>query len=271
MLLVVVLGSAAASAPSAQTLFLWEALLDLLGVIAAIWTLWSFVWLPLKGIAMSAFRLIAVGGMIFALLHVLDTFFSVWQGLSQSLVTLIHFGLVLVALVYFVFGLARLADAVGKWQFAEDEVPAPRWWPLVAGLAVILGALSFIIYGFSLAAVIWASIAVDAGIVLLSGACAAQIWRARLGGAVGGALWLALTGLLIFSLAHPVQTWLFAAQLVSGPITPLLHRLVVIPAFLLFSASITRLSRALAPQMQERVTREAAARGVYRPSYPSKN
>jgi hypothetical protein len=245
--------TSAASAPDSNVLFLWEVLLDLVGVIAAIWTLWSFAWLPLKGIAMSAFRLIALGGMIFALLHVLDTLFQASGILPRGLPTLIHFGLVLVALVYFVLGLARLADAISAWQLAQGELLALRWWPMAVGLAVLLGALSFIIYGFNLAAVIWASVALDAGIVLLTLTCAFQVWRARLGGAIGGALYLALTGLVIFSLAHPVQTWFSVMQIVSGPIVPLLHRLAVIPAFLLFSASITRLSRALAPQLQQQM------------------
>ena len=244
---------AAASALDANTLFLWEAVLDTIGVIAAIWTLWIFAWLPLKGIAMSAFRLIAVGGLIFALLHVLDTLFDEWHILPKGLPGLIHFGLVLVSLVAFVLGLARLADAVTTWHLPEEQFPTARWWPLAIGMALILLALSFIIYGFSLLMVIWATLAIDAGIVLLSFTCAVQVWRARLGGAIGGAMYLALVGLLIFSLAHPAQTWLSSLDFVSGPVAGLLHRLVVIPAFILFSASIARLSRALAPQMEQRV------------------
>jgi hypothetical protein len=246
-----VLPLAAASTPDANTLFLWEAVLDIVGVVAAIWTLWIFAWLPLKGIAMSAFRLIAVGGLIFALLHVLDTLFDEWHILPKGLPSLIHFGLVLVSLVAFVLGLARLADAVTTWQLPEKSSPTARWWPLAITLALILLATSFIIYGFSLLAVAWASYAIDAGIIILSITCAFQVWRARLGGAVGSALYLALIGLLIFSLAHPAQTWLASLGIVSGPIVGLLHRLVVIPAFLLFSTSIARLSRALTPQLRQ--------------------
>jgi uncharacterized membrane protein YidH (DUF202 family) len=242
---------AAASTPDANTLFLWEAVLDVVGVIAAIWTLWIFAWLPLKGIAMSAFRLIAIGGVIFAFLHVLDTLFSVWTVLPKGLPGLVHFGLVLVSLVLFVLGLARLADAVTAWQRSKEQPASVRWWQLAVALALVLLATSFIIYGFDLLAVVWAAYAIDAGIIVLSITCAFQVWRARLGGAVGGALYLALIGLLIFSLAHPTQTWLAVAQIVSGPIGPLLHRLVVIPAFLLFSASIARLSRALTPKMAQ--------------------
>jgi hypothetical protein len=250
---------AAAAVPDSTTLFIWEALLDLLGVIAATWTLWIFAWLPLKGIAMSAFRLIAVGGMIFALLHVLDTLFSVWAILPAGLPFLIHWGLVLVSMVYFVFGLARLADAVSALQLPHEAYPTQRWWPLAVGLSLFMLALSFIIYGFKLETVFWAVMALNVGIIVLALACAFQVWRAHLGGALGAALYLALLGLLIFSLAHPATTWLSSIQIVSGPIVPLLHRLGVIPAFLLFSASIARLSRALAPQMVQRTPTSVTA------------
>ncbi len=270
MLSVSLLTPAATLTLSTETLFLGETLLDLLGVIAAIWTLWSFIWLPLKGIAMGAFRLIAVGGMLFALLHVLDTLFQVWGVLPRGLPTLMHFGLVLVALVYFLFGLARLADAVAEWQSAGALFPTPRWWPVSVGLALMLLATSFIIYGLSLLTLIWASLALDAGIVLLACACAAQVWRARLGGALGGALLLALAGLLVFSLAHPVQTWFSVADVVPGAFSHVVHRLFIIPAFLLFSASITRLSRALAPKLEQQA-QTAVARQAGRSSYPSRS
>ncbi|HEY7355208.1 MAG TPA: hypothetical protein VH590_02045 [Ktedonobacterales bacterium] len=260
MIRVLLLPLAAASVPDANTLFLWEALLDLLGVIAAIWTLWIFAWLPLKGIAMSAFRLIAVGGLIFALLHVLDTLFSVWTILPSGLPFLIHWGLVLVSMVYFLFGLARLADAVSVLQYPQDNFPAQHWWPMAVGLSLFLLALSFIVYGFKIETVFWALMALNAGIAVLALACVVQVWRAHLGGALGGALYLALLGLLIFSLAHPAQTWFSTADIVSGPIVPLLHRLAVIPAFLLFSASIARLSRALAPRMAQRAAAPVGSR-----------
>ena len=260
MPLALLLTPAATTTPDANTLFLWEAFLDMAGVIAAIWTLWIFAWLPLKGIAMSAFRLIAVGGVIFALLHVLDTLFSVWKILPSGLPSLFHWGLVLVSLVYFVFGLARLADAVSEWQQSQEQTPRQAWWPLAVGLSLILLAVSFIIYGFQIETVYWAVMALNVGIVVLSFTCAVQVWRAHLGGAVGGALYLALLGLLIFSLAHPAQTIIIQTDVVSGPIVPLLHRLAVIPAFLLFSASIARLSHALAPQMAQRVPAPASRR-----------
>jgi hypothetical protein len=131
---------------------------------------------------------------------------------------------------------------------------------MAVGLSLFLLALSFIVYGFKIETVFWALMALNAGIVVLALACAVQVWRAHLGGALGGALYLALFGLLIFSLAHPAQTWFSAAHLVSGPIVPLLHRMAVIPAFLLFSASITRLSRALAPRMAQRTVAPVGSR-----------
>src|SRR5579885_428074 len=173
-----------------NTLFFSEAVLDLLGVIAAIWTLWVYVWLPLSGFTRSAFRLFVLGGMTFALLHVLDTIFQVWTVLSKGLPTLIHFGLVLVALVFFVLGLARLADAMSGFRRPQrDDVLQQRWWPLAVALALILGVSSFIIWGLNLLAIFWADVAVDAGIVVLALACAVQVWRTQLGGAIGGALW----------------------------------------------------------------------------------
>ncbi len=250
-----------------NTLFFSEAVLDLLGVIAAIWTLWVYVWLPLSGFTRSAFRLFVLGGMTFALLHVLDTIFQVWTVLSKGLPTLIHFGLVLVALVFFVLGLARLADAMSGFRRPQrDDVLQQRWWPLAVALALILGVSSFIIWGLNLLAIFWADVAVDAGIVVLALACAVQVWRTQLGGAIGGALWTALFGLLVFALAHPVQTWISVAQILPPTIGPLLHRLVVIPAFILFSASITRLSKALTPRTQQE-TGELVSVGVGRQSY----
>jgi hypothetical protein len=252
--------AAAAATPDANALFVWEALLDAVGVIAAIWTVWIFAWLPLKGIAMSAFRLIAVGGVLFAVLHVLDTLFSVWKILPSGLPSLVHWGLVLISLIYFVFGLARLADAVSAWRLPEDQTIKQAWWPMMVALALILLAVSFIIYGFKIETVFWAVMALNVGIVFLSFTCAVEVWRAHLGGAVGGALYMALLGLLIFSLAHPLQTAFVQFDVVSGPIVPLVHRLGVIPAFLLFSASIARLSRALAPQIGQTASAPVARR-----------
>jgi len=40
--------------------------LDLVGLAAAIWTLWSSIWLPLGGSLQRAFRLISFGALAFA-------------------------------------------------------------------------------------------------------------------------------------------------------------------------------------------------------------
>ncbi len=79
---------------------------------------------------------------------------------------------------------------------------------------------------------------------------------------------MALVGLLIFSLAHPVQTWVSVAQILPEGLGPLLHRLVVIPAFILFSASIARLSRAMTPRMEPQES-ELASGIIGRRSYLS--
>ena len=226
----------------------WEGLFDLVGVISAIWTVWALAWLPVEGMLRSAFRFITIGSLTFALLHVLDTVLRQGHLLPGSLVGLIHTGTMLLAMCFFVLGLARLADAL-TWEKAAVRPPL-RWWPFAVGAAICVGMLSFIIYGLSSAAVVWATIGISAGLILLTAVCLVQVLRARLGGMVGSALWLALIGLVIFCLVHPLQAWLFDAQIiVPSPISPVLHRLFVIPAFLLFSASIARLSRGLVAPM----------------------
>ncbi len=222
----------------------WEALFDLVGVMSAIWTVWALAWLPVEGLLRNAFRFVTIGSLTFALLHVSDTVLRQGHLLPGSLVSLIHIGSMLLAMVFFVLGLARLADAV-TWERTEARPPM-RWWPLSVGVALCLGILSFIIYGLSASAVVWATVGISAGLILLTVVCLVQVLRARLGGMVGSALWLALLGLIVFCLVHPLQAWLFDARLITpSPISPVLHRLFVIPAFLLFSASMARLSRGL--------------------------
>jgi|SRR5579859_2551568 len=246
-----------ASGPAISTVagvptFVWESLLDLVGMIAAIWAVWSLAWLDMQGTLRGAFRLIAFGGLIFAFLHVQDSILRLGQFLSGSWIGLIHLGLVLLATVFFVLGLARLADSVTRWQAPASSLPSSGWWSLAVGIALSLGLLSFIAYGASPPALLWASLGLDAALVLLVGVCTVQVLRARLGGALGSALWMALIGLLIFTLDHLFQMWLSGAHIVSPALSPIIHRIVVIPAFLLFSASIDRLSRALIPQLRQR-------------------
>lgn len=228
----------------------WEALLDLVGVMSAIWTVLSLAWLSVEGMLRSAFRFITLGSLTFALLHVSDTVLRQGHLLPGSLVGLIHIGSMLLAMIFFVLGLARLADAV-TWEKTTERPPL-RWWPFSVGVALCLGLLSFIIYGLSASAVVWATVGISAGLILLTVVCLVQVLRARLGGMVGSALWLALIGLMVFCLVHPLQSWLFDARIITPtPISPVLHRLFVIPAFLLFSASIARLSRGLASPMAQ--------------------
>ena len=227
----------------------WEVLFDLLGLGAAIWSLWVLAWLDLEGALRSAFRWIVAGGMVFALLHLQDTLLRLGQFLSQDLINLIHIGSMLVVMIFLVLGLARLADASIHLQTRPEGDAPLRLWPLSVACASVLGALSFILYGLSALAVAWANWALQGSLILVTIACVAQVTRARLGGSVGRALRWALLGLLVFSLVHPLQAWLLAiGALVPSPYFSLLHRVFVIPAFLLFSFSISTLSRAWAPR-----------------------
>jgi hypothetical protein len=229
--------------------FLWEGLLDLLGLAAAIWSLWVLAWLDLEAALRGAFRWIVAGGLTFALLHLQDTLLRLGKFLNGGLINLIHIGSMLVVLVFLVLVLARLADAATSWQTRTDGTAPLRLWPLAVGTAVTLGAFSFILYGLSTLAVAWAAWALQASLVLLTIACAAQVLRARLGGSVGRALRWALFGLLVFSLVHPIEAWLISIQALAPlPYASLLHRVFVIPAFLLFSIGISALSRAWAPK-----------------------
>src|SRR5215467_5959413 len=80
-------------------IFLWEVLLDLLGLAAAIWSLWVLAWLDLEGALRSAFRWIVAGGMVFALLHLQDTLLRLGQFLPSSWISLIHIGSMLVVML----------------------------------------------------------------------------------------------------------------------------------------------------------------------------
>lgn len=217
------------------------ALLDLLAVAIAIWTLWTTVWLHLGGQLQRAFQLISFGGFAFALSHLLD---SILQLLDIDYALLIHQGAVLIAILCFVPGLAGLTESLPAYTRQKKE-PALRLWPLAAGLVIIVGALSFILYGVGPLAEAWAFIGLDSGLVLLSGVCLGLVIRARLGGAVGRSLWVALLGLLIFSLAHPLQVWFYEETTIAPSLLGIIHRLIVIPAFFLFAFSITNVARSV--------------------------
>ncbi len=220
-------------------------LLDLVGLTIAIWTLWSSLWLPLGGNLLRAFRLISVGAFAFAFSHLLDTLLENLQLISLETAIIIHHGTVLTAMLLFVPGLASLADALPRLAAPLPAATSFRLWPLAVGLALIIGALSFILYGFSFEAEFWAFVGLDGSLLLLSGVCAFLVWRARLGGPVGTSLWFALLGLFIFSLAHPLQAWLYEQTNYTPGTLGVLHRAVVIPAFCLFAISLTNLGQKL--------------------------
>jgi hypothetical protein len=217
-----------------------NALLDLTGVAIAIWTLWTTIWLRLGGQLHRAFRFISFGAFAFALSHLLD---SILQLLNLDYALLIHQGAVLTAILCFVPGLAGLTDSLPTTR--QRETPSFQLWPLAVGLVVIVGALSFILYGVGPLAEAWAFVGLDSGLVLLSGVCLVLVIRAHLGGAVGRSLWLALLGLVIFSLAHPLQTWFYEETTIAPSLLGIVHRLIVIPAFFLFAFSITSVARSV--------------------------
>lgn len=216
------------------------ALLDLTGVAIAIWTLWTTIWLRLGGQLHRAFRFISFGGFAFALSHLLD---SILQLLNLDYALLIHQGAVLTAILCFVPGLAGLTGSLPTTR--QRETPSPQLWPLAVGLVVIVGALSFILYGLGPLAEAWVFVGLDSSLVLLSGVCLALVVRAHLGGAIGRSLWLALLGLVIFSLAHPLQAWFYEETTIAPSLLGIVHRLIVIPAFFLFAFSITSVARSV--------------------------
>ena len=217
------------------------ALLDLTGVAIAIWTLWTTTWLRLGGQLQRAFRFISFGAFAFAFSHLID---SILQLLNLDYALLIHQGAVLTAILFFVPGLAGLTNSLPAYGRQKDK-PSLQVWPLIIGLVVVVGALSFILYGVGPLAEAWAFIGLDSGLILLSGVCLALVIRARLGGAVGHSLWLALLGLVIFSLAHPLQVWFYEETTIAPSLLGIVHRLIVIPAFFLFAFSITNVARSV--------------------------
>lgn len=219
--------------------------LDLAGLLVAIWTIWSTISLTLGGRLLLAFRFIAVGGLAFALSHLFDTLLQASQTLNVEVATFLHQGVVTIAIFLFVAGLANLADDLPGRGTPRPVGTSLRLWPFVVGTALCISAFSFIIYGFSLVAEVWAFTWLEVGLVLLLVVCLVLGLRARLGGAVGRSLWLAMLGLFIFGMAHPVQVWFYLNSDLTPGALGALHRLVVIPAFFLFAISITRLGQQL--------------------------
>lgn len=217
------------------------ALLDFAGLAAAIWTVWSSIWFLPGGNVLRAFRFISLGSLAFALSHVVDT---ILQLLDVDAATLIHQGFVLTSVLLFLPGLADLADALPAFNAAPGEqLPSIKFWPLVIILTISSSTLSFILYGAGSLAETATFIILDGSLLVLSGTCMALVVRARLGGPIGRSLWLALLGLVLFSLAHPVQAWFYAQTNYPPDLLGIVHRLIVIPAFFLFAISISNVAR----------------------------
>jgi hypothetical protein len=221
----------------------FESLLDLAGLAVAIWTLWSSLWLHLGGHLQRAFQLISLGALAFASSHLLDSILEM-LGLDSAL--LIHQGAVITSMLFFVSGLANLADALPALNGKQNN-DSPRLWPLSVGLVIAIGAISFILFGLGPLSETLAFISLEGCLILLSIICLGLVTRARLGGSVGRSLWQAVLGLLLFSLAHPVQVWFYEETSYAPELLGILHRLIVIPAFFFFAVSITGVARGLKP------------------------
>lgn len=230
--------------------------LDLAGLVAAIWTLWSTIQLSLGGKLLRAFRFMTIGSLAFALSHLADTLLQASKALDVEVATFLHQGVVSVSIFLFVAGLANLTDDLPTLGARRQTTSALRLWPFVVGGALCISALSFILYGFSLVAEAWAFIWVDVGLVVMLSVCLLLALRARLGGSIGHSLWLAMLGLFIFGMAHPVQIWFYLNTTLPPGALAIVHRMVVIPAFYLFAISITRLG-----QQVDRTWRAQATNG----------
>jgi hypothetical protein len=219
--------------------------LDLAGLLVAIWTLWSTIVLTLGGRLLRAFRLISLGALAFALSHLLDTLLQGANLLNDEAALFLHQGVVFIAILLFVAGLASLTDDLPALGVSRQGEASLRLWPFAVGMVVCICALSFIVYGFNLVAESWAFIWLDGCLVFLLVICLVLMLRARLGGTIGRSLWLAMLGLFIFGMAHPAQTWFYLNSSLAPGALGVLHRLVVIPAFFLFAISISRLGQQL--------------------------
>ncbi len=219
--------------------------LDLVGLAAGIWTVWSSIMLPLGGNLQRAFRLIGFGTLAFACSHIIDSFIGDLHLVSDNAGLLITQGNVLLSMLCFVPGLAALTDVLPTLPGAKGTASFPRFWPLAVAVVIVTGAFSFILYGISPEAEVVAFIALEGCISLIACLCIILLLRARIGGMIGRYLWLAMVALLIFSLAHPVHIWMVDNSGLPGGLLAILHRLVVMPALLLFAFCTTRLSRKL--------------------------
>ena len=245
------------------TTFQIAGVLDLAGLLAAIWMIWSTISLTLGGRLLLAFRFMAVGAFAFAFSHLIDTLLQASKVLDVEAATFLHQGVVSIAIFLFVAGLANLADDLPVLGASRQMTSSLRLWPLVVGAATCISALSFVLYGFSLVAEGWAFIWIDMSLIILLGVCLVLALRARLGGTIGRSLWLAMLALFIFGMAHPVQVWFYLNTDFTPGTLAVLHRLVVIPAFILFAISIARLGQQVDRSLRAHVM--VGATGQIRP------
>src|ERR1051326_5171502 len=156
--------------------------LDLAGLLAAIWMIWSTISLTLGGRLLRAFRFMSLGAFAFAFTHLLDTLLQASKVLDPEAATFLHQGVVSIAIFLFLAGLANLADDLPALGARTPMASSLRLWPLVVGAAVCVSALSFVLYGFSLVAEAWALIWIDVSLILLLAVSLILALRARLGG-----------------------------------------------------------------------------------------
>lgn len=230
---------------SALTAFQVTSVIDLAGFIVAIWTFWSSTSLQLGGRLQRAFRFISWGILAFAVSHLFESLTRGLQLLVNGSDILVTQGAVLASLLFFIPGLAGLADAIPTLRYEKQSEARLGISPLAVGLALMIGLLSFILYGFSPEAEIIALIGLDGSLIAIAGFCLVLLARAHIGGMIGRSLWLAMLGLLLFSLAHPLQAWLYETTDLSVDTLAVLHRLIAGPAFILFALSISRLAHGL--------------------------
>jgi hypothetical protein len=220
----------------------FSGVLDLAGLAVATWTLWVFLSLPLQGTLQRAFRFISIASLAFAFSHVLDSLVGALDLLPGPGAILLAQGEVLVSILLFVPGLVSLADSFPQFSPAQASQRPFSLWPPAVGFIIGIASLSFILYGISPQAEVIAFLGINGCLVALTVVCCWLLIRAGVRGAVGFSLWLAMLGLILFSMAHPLQAWM-VFQPGNALYGPVFHRLIVMPAFFLFAFSMTHLAR----------------------------
>ncbi len=118
--------------------------LDLVGLAVGIWAVWSSITPPIGGNLQRAFRLIGFGALAFALSHVIESLIGSLQLLSDQDNFLLMQGTVLISMLFFVPGLAGLADVLPSLPTARRGVSLPHIWPLAVPMIFLVCAFSFI-------------------------------------------------------------------------------------------------------------------------------